>query len=65
MYNIFKYLSCVKIAYNNNDTEEWSKGKLILEKYAFWRDAIDLKQLVEGILKVLGKSLQLSSMMFI
>ena len=26
------------------DTEKWSKEKLILEKYAFLCDAIDLKQ---------------------
>ena len=34
------------------DTEEWYKENLILEKYAFLCDKIDLKQSVEGILKV-------------
>ena len=35
-----------------HDTEEWSKEKLILEKYIFVCDAIDLKQSVKGTLKV-------------
>ena len=34
------------------DTEEWYKENLILEKYAFLCDTIDLKQSVEGTLKV-------------
>ena len=36
----------------SHDTEEWSKEKLILENYTFLRDAIELKQSVEGTLKV-------------
>ena len=36
----------------SHDTEEWSKENLILEKYAFLCDAIDLKQSVQGTLKV-------------
>ena len=36
-----------------HDTEEWSKEKLILEKYAFFvRDTIGLKQSVECTFKV-------------
>ena len=34
----------------SHDTKEWSNGKLILEKYAFLCDSIDLKQSVQGIL---------------
>ena len=34
------------------DNEEWYKENLILEKYTFLCDTIDLKQSVEGILKV-------------
>ena len=41
----------------SHDTEEWSKDKLILEKYAFFVcDTIGLKQSAEGTLKVYGKS---------
>ena len=36
----------------SHDTEEWSKEKLILEKYTFLCDGIDLKQSVEGTFKV-------------
>ena len=36
----------------SQNTEEWSKEKLVLEKYAFFCDAIDLKQSVEGTLKL-------------
>ena len=36
-----------------HDTENWSKEKLILEKYAFFVcNAIGLKESVEGTLKV-------------
>ena len=33
-----------------HNTKEWSKEKLILKKYAFLCDKIDLKQSVEGTL---------------
>ena len=33
------------------DTKERSKEKLILEKYVFFRDAIDLKQSADDTLK--------------
>ena len=36
----------------SHDTGEWSKEKLILRNMHFLCDAIDLKQSVEGILKV-------------
>ena len=36
----------------SHDIEEWSKEKLILEKYAFFCDAIDLKKSVENTFKV-------------
>ena len=36
----------------SQDTGELSKEKLILEKYAFLCDAIDLKQSLNGPLKV-------------
>ena len=36
----------------SHDKEEWSKEKLILENYTFLLDAIELKQSVEGTLKV-------------
>ena len=36
----------------SHDTEEWSNEKLILEKYEFLCNAIDLKWSVEGTLKV-------------
>ena len=41
----------------SHDIEEWSKEKLILEKYAFFCDAIDLKKSVENTFKVYEKSL--------
>ena len=36
----------------SHDTEDWFKEKLINGKYAFFCDAIDLKQSVEGTLKL-------------
>ena len=36
----------------SHDTKEWCKEKLILEKYTFLCDEIDLKHSVDGTLKV-------------